>query len=69
MAKKRNPVKSVSSHRVTPKTARPDIRDHYQYLQQQWADSIDSADWQRMFDIHHELVDLERRSPWLTGAK
>jgi hypothetical protein len=46
------------------------IRTHRNCLLQKWAEGLDSPtmDWQQLFDVHWELLLLERQHPWLKKA-
>ncbi len=51
----------------TPPKARLAVRHYYEALQLDWTLELQTepTNWDRLFTLHYDLADLERRAPWL----
>ena len=47
------------------------IRDHYYALRDEWCLELeeDQIDWQFLFDLHYEMLQLEHQHPWIKQGR
>jgi hypothetical protein len=46
------------------------VRDRYYSLRDQWCMTLETSeiDWQSLFDLHWEMLEMERQHPWIKRA-
>jgi hypothetical protein len=46
------------------------VRDRYYNVRDQWCMTLETQqiDWQRLFDLHFEMLQIEQAHPWIKRA-
>jgi hypothetical protein len=46
------------------------VRDRYYNVRNQWCMTLETSevDWQRLFDLHYEMLQMEQAHPWIKRA-
>lgn len=47
------------------------VRDHYYALRDEWCLGLEEEqiDWQFLFDLHYEMLQLEYQHPWIKKGR
>jgi hypothetical protein len=67
--KNNHPTRRPGTRLTIPE--RQAIRDHYYALRDEWCMELeeDQIDWQFLFDLHYEMLQLENQHPWIKQGR